>query len=210
MTLEEYLRRESESERMHEFLNGYVTEYSQLIYAAPDLICHGKVKGNLCRLLRSGLKDKPVWFPGSGQRIAMPWANSVVYPDASVFAGETKCWDSHTELLMNPLAIFEVVSCATEAFDRGLKFHAYRKISSLQTYVLISNNRASVDVYERRSSDGNQWLLTPHLTMDAIAEIPALKMDIALSDLYENVKFPQEDPLYAAMLKEQEAAYAAN
>ena len=50
---------------------------------------------------------------------------------------------------------------------------------------------------ERGIHDGADALLGGHLGI----EIP-------LADLYENVEFPPEDPLYTAMLREQEAAYA--
>ena len=47
----------------------------------------------------------------------------------------------------------EVLSPSTEADDRGDKFAGYRSISSLQEYVLIAQDRLSVEQY-RRLPDG--------------------------------------------------------
>ncbi|HSI63239.1 MAG TPA: hypothetical protein VLE43_08965, partial [Candidatus Saccharimonadia bacterium] len=87
------------------------------------------------------------------------------------------------------------------------KFEAYQQVASMRLYVLISQNHPLVEVFERADS-GSQWLYTAYARMENTAKLPALGIEIPLSELYENVEFPPEDPLYTAMLREQEAAYA--
>jgi Uma2 family endonuclease len=52
----------------------------------------------------------------------------------------------------------EVLSPSTADYDRGGKFAHYRRLASLQEYVLISQDRPLVEHYVRQDSD--QWLLS--------------------------------------------------
>ncbi len=46
--------------------------------------------------------------------------------------------------LLNPQAIFEVLSPSAEAFDLGDKFTRYQTIESLTDYVLVASERMTV------------------------------------------------------------------
>ncbi len=56
------------------------------------------------------------------------------------------------EAITNPVVIVEVLSPSTEARDRGEKFAAYKLISSLKEYVLVSQNERRIEV--RRREEG--------------------------------------------------------
>lgn len=56
----------------------------------------------------------------------------------------------------NPRLIAEVLSEGTESIDRGEKWRDYRRLASLQTYVLVSQTEPLVEVY-RRSGDVWQY-----------------------------------------------------
>lgn len=47
--------------------------------------------------------------------------------------------------------IVEVLSPGTESYDRGLKFEHYRSIAASDYYLLIAQDRARVEMYERES-----------------------------------------------------------
>jgi hypothetical protein len=48
--------------------------------------------------------------------------------------------DDHKDVLLNPAAVFGVLSKSTEAYDRGRRFAAYRRLPSLRDYLLVSLN----------------------------------------------------------------------
>jgi len=64
---------------------------------------------------------------------------------------------SDNKTYINPTMLFEVLSESTESYDRGGKFRQYREIDSLKEYVMISQDRASVECYLRQA--GDRWLL---------------------------------------------------
>ena len=54
------------------------------------------------------------------------------------------CDERATELLQYPKLIIEVLSPSTAGFDRGDKFKFYRRIPTLEEYVLIDSATARV------------------------------------------------------------------
>ena len=55
------------------------------------------------------------------------------------------------------MAIFEMLSLSTEAYDRGEKFFRYQNfLNSLVEYVLVSQHRPLVEQFARQT--GGQWL----------------------------------------------------
>lgn len=194
MTLQEYLRRERESESKHEYRNGYMVATSSMLAASGDMIRHSSIKVNLIANVVSKLLRTGIQFFESSLRVALPESNSVVYPDASAFHEHIKFMNGEVDVLVNPSAIFEVLSGSTEVYDRGAKFEAYQQVASMRLYVLISQDHPRVEVYERREGGGSQWLYTAYGGMDAIAKLPALGVELPLINLYENVEFPPEDP----------------
>ena len=59
---------------------------------------------------------------------------------------------SFSNFLRYPSLIVEVLSDTTEAFDRSDKFADYRKLESLQKYVLVSQN--SLTLWQMRNIAG--------------------------------------------------------
>jgi Uma2 family endonuclease len=53
------------------------------------------------------------------------------------------------EALTNPVVIVEVLSPSTEPRDRGEKFEAYKHISTLKEYVLVSQGERRIEVRRR-------------------------------------------------------------
>jgi hypothetical protein len=82
----------------------------------------------------------------------------------------------------------KVVSPSTEGYDRGSKFAFYRRIPSLQTYVLVAQDRPSVEVYERQP-DGWQWLLSEANDLSESLSLPSIGCTLALAEVYDNVSF---------------------
>jgi len=74
-----------------------------------------------------------------------------------VVCGEIRFEDVDNDTLLNPTVIVEVLSASTEAYDRGEKFAHYRRLESLQEYLLIAQDKVRIEHYVRQ---GAQWLLS--------------------------------------------------
>jgi Uma2 family endonuclease len=72
-------------------------------------------------------------------------------PDITVVCGEPQFHDEHRDVILNPTVIIEVLSPTTGSSDRGEKFARYRQTKSLTDYILIAQDRVSVEHYLRQN-----------------------------------------------------------
>lgn len=70
------------------------------------------------------------------------------------------------EAITNPVVVVEVVSPSSEARDRGEKFAAYKQISSLQEYVLVSQDERRVEVRRRGERGWSSEVATGGATIE--------------------------------------------
>ncbi len=106
------------------------------------------------------------------------------YPDL-VGMCEPEFEDAGADTLINPVLIVEVLSPSTEAYDRGLKFTLYRRSETLREYVLVAQDRLSVEAYRRGSE--RQWVLSEHLASGDEFELTSMGARISLDELYRRV-----------------------
>src|SRR5258707_11211141 len=98
---------------------------------------HCRIGANLVARVDEQLRSTPCEAFGSDLRVRVLPTGLYTYPDVTVACGELEFEDRAGDTLLNPKAIFEVLSESTEAYDRGKKFDHYRHIPSLTEYVLV-------------------------------------------------------------------------
>jgi Uma2 family endonuclease len=107
------------------------------------------------------------------------------YPDLLVVCGEPQLADEHTDMLLNPTLIVEVLSESTEAYDRGKKFEHYRTLDSLTDYLLVAQDEARIEHFTRREGG---WLLTEARGLDGVLALPSIGCELRLAEVYERVE----------------------
>ena len=95
--------------------------------------------------------------------------------------------DDKFDTLLNPQSVVEVLSDSTEKYDRGKKFELYRQIESLREYVLISQDRAHIEVFTR--DDGGPWRRSEATGLESTVELPVIGCRLALADVYAKVSW---------------------
>ena len=86
---------------------------------------------------------------------------------------------------MNPAILVEVLSEATEEYDRGDKFTLYKSIAALQHYILISQTEVLVDHFERIAAD--EWECHQLRDRTQTIHITEPALSISLSDIFSRV-----------------------
>ncbi|MEP6520272.1 Uma2 family endonuclease [Microcoleus vaginatus DQ-U2] len=77
----------------------------------------------------------------------------------------------------------ELLSPTTEVFDRGDKFADYRSLSTIQEYVLITQQRMNVDCYRRDVAE--RWGFSFYREGECL-ELASLNFQCPISALYED------------------------
>ena len=181
LTEAEYLDFEREAEMKHEFFDG------ELFAMSGGTRTHSLVTANLIAALHGRLKNRCQTFT-SDLRVKIEMTGLYTYPDVSVACGEQRFADDQNDVLLTPTLVVEVLSESTEAYDRGKKFEHYRRIPSLQGYLLVRQDYAHLELFSRQS-DGT-WRLSEASGMAAELQIPALEVALPLKEDYLGVNFP--------------------
>ncbi len=186
LTPEQYL----EIERAAEFKSEY---YCGTMYAmAGGTYIHSLIIARINGLLFQRLEDGRCSVLNSDLRLRVSREGLYTYPDLTVVCGPPQFADDEKDILLNPSVIVEVLSKSTEAHDRGFKFAQYRRLQSLQEYVLVSQTEMRVENYLRRPA--GKWELTDFAGPDAVCRLESLGCEIAVGDIYRNVPLEAEAP----------------
>jgi Uma2 family endonuclease len=107
-----------------------------------------------------------------------------VSPEAYLLLERKADCKSEYDTLLNPLLIVEVLSPSTEAYDRGEKFAHYRRLSSLQEYLLVTQDKVRIEHYTRQ---GAQWILTEIANHNAAVHLASIGCDVILDAIYDKI-----------------------
>lgn len=178
-TAEDYLAWEERSPRKHEYLAGEVFAMA----GASD--AHVTITGNLFALLRAHVRGSPCRVYMADMKLRVEAADAFFYPDLLVTCAAAD--HAAPQFKCQPTVVVEVLSAGTAAFDRGQKFALYRQLSSLREYVLIEQDRMSVECFRRDEQD--RWVLQAY-GPDETVELSSLDFNTAIEALYEDVALP--------------------
>jgi Uma2 family endonuclease len=188
-SIEEYLRLEAEAAEKHEYRDG------EIIAMAGGSFEHSLIIANVIGEVRNRLKGGPCRVFESNLRVSVAGTTLYTYPDVSVICGEPQFdpKDRSRTTVLNPRVLIEVLSAATEVYDRGEKFRRYLMLESLQEYVLLSQHTPLMESYFRRGE--GTWLFTPAPGVDAVGKLRSLDIKLPLAEVYAGVQFPPQPEL---------------
>jgi Uma2 family endonuclease len=162
MTASEFLLWGQTQADRHQFFEGEV--FSMAGATAEHNLCTDAVFAEL----RQHVKGTPRSAFVADIRVRA--ANNYFYPDVVVTCTPQDTNNPKATEINAPKLIVEVLSPSTAAFDRGLKFAAYRQISSLEEYLLLDPEAKTVELFRKNAA--NIWELHPS---DAAA--PLIKLN---------------------------------
>ena len=187
-TIEQYLNWEREGDEPSEFVDGEIYAMAGESAAHADISMNlagslqQQLKGSECR---ARTKDTKVRSGALKEHLGR---GMVSYPDMVVICGEVEYHDDKKDVILNPKAVFEVLSDSTGEFDRGIKFMRYRSFNpTLTDYILISQTEPHVEHYLRL--ENGEWLLREYDGLDKSFNIDSINCTIALTELYDRLGF---------------------
>ena len=179
---EEYLEWEERSEVRHEYIDG---EVFAMAGSSDD---HAAIVGNTFMALRPFVRKCGCRLFPQEVKARPKGLSRYYYPDLMVTCDERDKGDRYVK--RHYKLIVEVLSDSTEAFDRGRKFEDYRRSESLEEYVLISQDRMSVDVF--RLNAAGRWELEGYSAGDVV-ELVSVGARFAVEELYLDVEIISDE-----------------
>lgn len=174
---EDYLERELAASVKHEFVDGALYAMA----GASDR--HGAVTLAFGSALFNHLPAQcSVFTQDMKLRIKAEKAMLFYYPDVLVTCSATdradRCFREQ------PILIVEVLSPSTERVDRTEKFDAYRRVPSLQEYVLADQDMPKVEMFRRRAA----WAREEFYPEDSFT-LESAVLDLMVAQVYRRVAF---------------------
>ena len=173
---EDYLEAEKVRPIKHEYRQGEI--YAKAGESKPHVI----IMGNVSVFLRNHLRGSGCMPYMADMKVRNETSNFFYYPDVAVSCDE-RDKNAAEDFIRYPRLIVEVLSPTTAAFDRGEKFADYRTSESLQEYVLINQERVSVECF-RRNAEG-LWVLYPYSQGQEV-QFASVNFSCAIETLYED------------------------
>jgi Uma2 family endonuclease len=184
-TPEEYLALERKADYRSEYING---EIYAMAGASRE---HNLIALNLASEIRAQLRQKPCETYVADMRVRVEATNLYTYPDIVVVCGEPAFAEDKFDTLTNPTVLIEILSYSTASYDRVSKFHHFRRLPSLQEYILVHQEKAAIEHYVLEE---NKWTLVDIFGLDSKLSLSSINCEIGLQDIYERVEFPQDLP----------------
>lgn len=174
-TFKEYLLIEKTSEVKHEYLNG------EIYVMAGASAAHGRVTARLIAQLVASISGRPCDVYPSDFAIRVRATGLATYPDVAIVCDPAEFDPESPIHCTNPVALFEVLSPSTEAYDRGEKREHYQQIDSLREYVIVAQDRPYAEKWARNAS--GEWR---HEVVGADGKIrlESVNGEVVLADLY--------------------------
>ena len=180
LSVEEYLVLDRQAERNSEYHDG---ELFSIIDATRQ---HSTIAFNLGMVFGPRLRKGDCQGQMSPLRLKVS-STQYVFPDFMIVCGKPILMDEHRDTITNPKVILEILSPSTADYDHGGKFELYRLLSSLEEYLLVSQDKPLVKIFRKQSP--NDWSLQIVSDMDAPVRIQSLAIKFPLGELYDGITF---------------------
>lgn len=175
---DEYRQLEARAQQRHEYRDG------EIVPMPGGSLEHSRICGNIFAYLKFLLRDTQFEPIHSDLRLWVPAYNRGLYPDVMIFDGAPTLNGDRNDEVLDPIAIVEVLSPSTQAFDREDKFLFYRSIANFCEYILVRQTIPSIDRYTRQESG---WWLQEFSGLEASLPIEAIGLDMPLAEIYRGV-----------------------
>ncbi len=178
MSIEEYLAWEPKQLLKYEYIDGKV-------YAMTGgTKSHNRIGLNLAFALDNHLREQECEVYFSDVKVQVSPTSSYHYPDITVTCDARD--RQSPQFVLYPCVIIEVLSPSTEAYDRGGKFAFFRRIATLQEYVLLESEHMGAECFRR--NDQGLWVLYPYEADDMLT-LESIGFSIPVQSLYQQVNF---------------------
>src|SRR5215203_509668 len=176
LVIEDYLAGENDGEIRHEYI------YGEVYARAGSSDRHNRISFNLAKKIDAKIDpngDCQVFM--TDMKLQADEA-TFYYPDVFV-----ACDKPDPSFRREPILITEVLSTSTETIDRRKKLKVYRQIPTLREYVIASQDKMQLELYQKQSDGG--WEKQIFTEAEEIIELKSVDLQLNLKKIFQGVDF---------------------
>jgi Uma2 family endonuclease len=174
LTAGEYLEREKSNEQKHEFF------YGKLVDMPGNTLLHDDIKNFLAAFFNNRLRNAGFRAYTSDVKVEAEKNEAYFYPD--VVLADMNGQDKQSYLVEKPVLIAEILSNSTRSYDAVDKYIQYRKIPTLQYYLLVEPETMLITCLTKQ--DDGEWLSNIYTKPEALVPLEKLNVSIRVGDVY--------------------------
>lgn len=174
LAVEEYLKLEEGATVRHEYVGG---EIYAMIGASRR---HNEIVSNISAILWNAARGGPCRVYSSDFKLRVS-VDVFYYPDVMV---ECNMEEGDPLFEEEPCIVVEVTSPSTATTDRREKLFAYKKVSSLKSYLIVHQGEMRVERHWR-DEEGVWWQV--ELVGEGRIPIPCPETELTLAEIYEGL-----------------------
>ena len=178
-----YARLSQESEMRLELTGG------EIVAMAGASWTHNKLSTRIAECLNANSGEGNCEATVGDLRIRVEATAENFYPDVVMGCDDAQFHETLPHTLLNPIVAVEVLSPSTQNNDLDAKLTAYQSISTLQHYLIFSQDRVRVLHYARFST--SEWRFQAYYWRREIIQLESLRAEIALETVYRNLTVPE-------------------
>jgi len=178
-TFAEYMAMEEKSAERHNYYHG------ELFAMAGGTTNHNSIIVNLTVSLKA-IKKSDCFVFIDGMKLEIQKDEFYVYPDL-IYTCEDELKGDDL-FVKSPAIIVEVISESTALYDKEVKLKYYKRIESLNYYVLVSQKEVMVELYAR-IDDTQIWKYQTFENMDEVIEFDRLGFTVTIAAIYDGIGF---------------------
>ncbi len=184
LTIEEYFELEKAGEVRHEFYKG------EIYIMSNTTKNHNKIIDRVKDQLRKKFEPQECGVYSESIRLQVAKGKFYTYPDI-ILTCDKRDMEGNEYMVAHPSVIVEVLSKTTSDHDHGFKWKHYKRIPTLQYYMMVSQYETSVELYSR--VEGKRfWYYQDFESMGDIIELDRLDFSISVKSIYENITIVAE------------------
>ncbi|HFA51630.1 MAG TPA: Uma2 family endonuclease [Bacteroidetes bacterium] len=185
LTVEEYFEIEKDGDARHEFYHG------EIFVMGNTTKNHNEIIDNIKTPLRKAFVPKGCKVYSESIRLQVAKGKFYTYPDIMLTC-DKRDQEGNEYMVAYPVLIVEVLSKTTSGRDHDFKWKHYKKLPSLQYYMMVSQYSISVELFTR--IEGKKfWHYQYFESMDDVIELKKLGFSIPVKSIYENIKILPEN-----------------
>lgn len=184
---QEYLAGELQSDIKHEYIDG------QIYAMAGAHRNHVLIADKILRRFGNHLENQPCRSYSSDLKVKI--GKNYFYPDVIV-----DCTDFDGYFTEQPTIVVEVLSKSTRQYDKTFKRDQYFSIPTLQEYLLIEQDIAEIEYWQR--TENNIWQQNVYYLGDDLY-LRSVDLTISVEDIYQGVKNEDVQTWLETKLQEQ-------
>lgn len=179
-SVEEYFELDNASETRYEFYDG------EVFAMAGTTKNHNIITDNIQGFFKTIFRSRGCDVFSESVKLEAIKNTYYPYPDVMVSCDERDKEDEY--IVAHPSILVEVLSKSTAEYDKDFKLKKYKKIPSLQHYLIVSQYQCSVELYSR-TNDPDLWLYQTYEEMSQVISFERLHFTMPVSAIYETVTF---------------------